>query len=105
MKIKGLDELSKKLDSLAKNAEALNGQQTVSVVELLTPAFVSTHTRFSDANEMFEASGFNIETPEDFKAIPDEAWNGFIRSVSSFENWQAMLSEASKAWAIRKLGL
>jgi len=105
MKIKGLEEFSKKLDNLAKNTKALDGQHTVAVTELLTPAFVAEHTRFSNADEMFEASGFKIETSEDFKAIPDDKWDEFIRSISSFQNWQSMLSEASKAWAVKKLGL
>lgn len=105
MKIKGLDEFSKKLDTLAKNAKALDGQHTVSVTDLLTPAFVAKYTRFSNADEMFEASGFRIETSEDFKAIPDDKWDKFIRSISSFQDWQSMLSEASKVWAVRKLGL
>jgi hypothetical protein len=104
LKIKGLKEFSKKLDSLAKNAKELDGTHSVPVSELLTSSFISKHTRFSNANEMFEASGFKIESPEDFKAIPDDKWDDFIRSISSFQNWQSMLTEATKAWATKKLG-
>ena len=37
-----------------------------------------------------------IETPEDFTAIPDDKWDAFISSISSFPDWEAMLREASK---------
>ena len=54
---------------------------------------------------MYQASGFKIETPENFAAIPDEDWDAFIRSISSFADWKSMLNEAGKEWAAQKLGL
>ena len=77
-KITGLDEAMKKLNDLQ---------------------------RFGSADEMYQASGFKIETPEDFAAIPDEDWDAFIRSISSFADWKSMLNEAGKEWAAQKLGL
>ena len=104
-KIEGLDELQNKLDQLAKNAQSLDGEHNVPVSELLTDSFISRHTSFSSVDEMFKASGFTIETQEDFAAIPDAEWDNYIRSVSSFENWQSMLGAAGQEWAKRKLGL
>lgn len=103
MRIKGLDEFQRKLTQLAKNAEKLDGKHSVPVTELLTPAFVSKHTRFSSADELFEKSGFKIEGPEDFAAIPDAEWDNYIRSISSFSGWKAMLSEATGAWTKKRL--
>ena len=105
LKITGLDELAKKLDDLGKQAGALDGQQSVPMNELLTPEFVSSHTAFANADEMFNASGFKIESQEDFAAIPDAKWDEFIRSASPFTDWSSMLGEAGKAWAAKKLGL
>lgn len=105
MKITGFDALQKKLDKLAQNAAALDGEHSVPVSELLTPAFVARHTQSTSADELFEQSGFKIESPEDFAAIPDEEWDEYIRSVSSFSGWQAMLSKAGEAWATEKMGL
>jgi hypothetical protein len=53
---------------------------------------------------MFEASGFKIESIEDFAAIPDVAWDEFIRAHTSVSTWEAMLGEAGGAWAARHLG-
>ena len=104
-KIEGLDELQNKLDNLAKKAEALDGEHSVPVSELLTDSFISSHTNFQTLDEMFNASGFNIEIQEDFAAIPDDEWDKFISSISSFENWQSMLGAAGQEWAKKQLGL
>lgn len=105
MKITGFDKLQKKLDKFAQNAAALDGGHSVPVSELLTPAFVARHTQFASADELFEQSGFKIESPEDFVAIPDDEWDEYIRSVSGFSNWRAMLSKAVEAWTTEKMGL
>ncbi|BBU68741.1 hypothetical protein [Fluviibacter phosphoraccumulans] len=105
LKITGLDELTNQLDHMARVAEELEGTQTVLMTELLSPEFVSSHTKFVNAEEMFEASGFKIESQDDFAAIPDAEWDEFIRSISSFSDWQSMLSEAGSAWAAKKLGI
>ena len=104
IKITGLKEMNKKLDDLAKKAEELDGQHSVPIDELLTSSFISKHTSFSNANEMFEASGFKIGDQDDFEAIPDDKWDEFISSISAFPDWQAMLNEAGKEWTAKKLG-
>ena len=98
MKITGLDEL-------ARNLEGISGTQNVPIEELLTPEFVSSHTKFANIEEMFEASGFKIESQDDFASIPDEDWDKFIRTISAFSDWESMLGEAGSAWAVKKLGL
>lgn len=103
-KIGGLEKLQKKLENLSKKAEEFDGKQSIPITELLTNSFIVKHTKFSSVEEMFNASGFKVETPEDFAAIPDVEWDKFINSVSSFENWQNMLGAAGKEWVVKKLG-
>ena len=105
LEMKGLDELRHKLDDLARRADELDGEHKVPVSELLTADFISKHTSFSSADEMFRASRFKIETQEDFTTIRDNDWDDYIRSVSSFDSWQSMLGAAGQEWAKRKLGL
>ncbi|HET7832916.1 MAG TPA: hypothetical protein VFK88_08145 [Gallionella sp.] len=104
-KIDGLEELQNKLRDLAEKAEEFDGQHSVPVSELLTESFMSQHTSFSSADEMFKASGFKTETQEEFAAIPVNDWDSYIRSISSFDGWQSMLGAAGQEWAKRKLGL
>lgn len=98
-------ELSRLLDEMASLAREIDGTPRASLSDLLTPEFLAEHTRFSSVIEMFSESGFRVESNEDFAAIPDARWDAFVRSVSSFENWQAMLDEAGAAWAMRVLKL
>jgi hypothetical protein len=103
IKISGLRELQNRLDVLSKSAEKLDGQHNVPVAELLTPSFLSKHTRVHSVDELFEGSGFKIESAEDFEAVPDEKWDAYVCSISDFSNWEAMLSEAAKEWVSKQL--
>lgn len=104
LKMTGLDEFQRKLNDVAHRAESLSGNHSVPVPELLTPDFLRRCSRFQSAEELFEASGFKVESAEDFTAIPDAEWNEFIRTNTSFPSWEAMLGEAGGEWAARRLG-
>jgi hypothetical protein len=105
MKIEGFDEFQKQLKELSQNAKELDGKHDVPVNELLTSEFISSHTHLSSADELFEKSGFKVESLEDFTNIPDDKWDQYIRSISSFSNWEAMLSKATELWATKKLSV
>ena len=105
LKITGLDELQRKLDDLSRRSKSLAGKQNVPIPELLTPGFLRTCSRFQSVEQMFEASGFKIDSTEDFAAIPDTEWDEFIRVNTSFASWEALLSKAGGEWAARRLGL
>ena len=99
----GFDEFSKKVDELKESAESIQGTQ-LPLGELLTPGFLAKHTRFLSVDEMFEASGFKVETADDFEKIPDEEWTNFIEQNTPFATWSDMLSAAAAEWARKRLG-
>jgi hypothetical protein len=103
--IKGMEELTRNLNDLAERAERLDGSHRVSIPELLPPSFLAGCSQFASADDMFQASGFKIESPEDFKAIPESEWDTFIRNNTSFESWQQMLEAAAAVWTKNQLGL
>ena len=105
IEMKGLDKAMRKLDDLQKRAERLNGEQRVPVSQLLTPDFMRQNTTFESFDAMLTASGFKVETSEDFAAIPDDEWDAFIVKVTRFTSWQDMLEVAGKEWAVKELGL
>lgn len=105
MKITGLDDLQKRLEKLADDAESLNGPHDVPLDELLDQSFLQKHTHFSSLSELIENSDFDVQSAEDFKAIPDDDWDQYIRSISKFPDWKSMLSSATQSWATKKLGL
>jgi hypothetical protein len=91
--IKGLKALQEKLNSLA----SLDGKK-IPLGELLPPDFVSGSSKFSSVQELFDASGFTVNTQEDLKAIPDDKWDAFIVANTSYGGWQEMLSAATAKW-------
>lgn len=97
-KMDGLDKLQRKLSDLAKLDKT-----KVPLTEFLTPSFVQRYTKFSTAEELFDASGFEVTNAEDFKKITDADWDSFISKVSNFQSWDAMLSKAAELWFQKKL--
>lgn len=95
----------KPIENLALRARELDGEHQVSVRNLLTAEFLSRSSRFRSADELFEASGFRVQSAEDFAAIPDADWDTFISKNTNFANWREMLDAAVKDWTIKQLGL
>jgi hypothetical protein len=104
MHLEGFDELQRKLQELASRAEKLDGDHSVPMSELFPPDFMRRFTDFPDIDEMFEASGFRIESTEDFAKVPDDAWDTFVAERTLFASWHEMQEKAAGEWAAKKLG-
>lgn len=105
MPVKGLKELSRDLKKLSSKMKELDGTHSVSMGELLNSGFISKHTRFVDLNELFKAGGFEFETEDEFKAIPQEKVDAFIAKESQFNDWQSMIQAAGGEWVKKQLEL
>ena len=105
VKIAGLKEFERKLKDIGDRAKKLQGPTNVPLSELLTAEFLKTCSRFSTLDEMFNASGFVITNADDFKAVPDDQWDEFIKQNTSFADWNELLGAAAKDWTKDQLGL
>jgi hypothetical protein len=105
IKIEGLEQLIANLEDLQAKAHELDGTHQIPADELFSSQFMRRHTRFCSFGEMVAASGFKVESTEDFAAIPDQDWDQFIRQETSFPNWAAMQEAAGEEWVARKMGL
>lgn len=94
----------KELDDLAKRIDIVRGEHAVPMSDVITSSFLQTCSRFASLDELLAASGFEVNSAEDFAAIPDEQWDAFIRTSTSFANWEEMQSAAGEAWAVKQLG-
>lgn len=101
----GFDELERKLNRMTESAEAMDGEHAVPLNDLFPPAFMDEYTDYRSLEELFEASGFTVETPQDFAAIPDAEWDAFIARVTGFSDWQAMQEKGAADWVARGIGL
>lgn len=103
--ITGLDGLQKRLKQMTDGFERAKGTHEVSLGELFHPGFMSRHTRHASIQELFDASGFKIETKDDLAAIPDADWDGHIRSSTNFRNWESMQKAARAELLKKKVGI
>lgn len=103
IKITGLDEFRRKLDRLSRNAQNANGPAAFD--DLFPPEFMRRHTDFTTIQAMADASGFKIESQEDFEAIPEPEWDAFIRERTRFATWQDMMAEAGREYVVRRLNI
>ena len=103
-KIKGLDKLEKQLKQMEKGAKELSKTKHVSFGELFPASFMRKYTSFSFMSELLNAGGFEVESQEDFEAIPDDTFDKHIAANTKFKTWKDMLSEATSQYAAKKLG-
>lgn len=102
MSFKGFDELEKELQSIAQTAQNLDTLE-VSFDQLFTKEFMLKYTKYDSFEEFLKAGNFNVETEEDFEAIPDDEFDEHVLNHSSFEDWQTMLDTASSEYFVSKL--
>lgn len=102
IEIKGFDSLQKEIRSIEQRVRSLSGK--VSFEQLFTTNFIRRHTDFGSMAELIDASGFSVESQEDFENIPDAEWDVFISERTRFENWEDMLQAAVDEYIEKKLG-
>jgi hypothetical protein len=83
----------------------VSAQHQVSIHDLLTANFIARHTRFSSIDAFLHASGLEPQGLVDLDAHAQSRWDGFVRAVSTFPNWNAMLGTARGEWLLRRLGI
>jgi len=84
---------------LENNLKKLSNTTQLTLAELMPSSFISSCSKFSSIDELFEASGFEIESADDFAAIPDDEWDLFIQQNTTYENWQDMQQSAASEYA------
>ena len=103
-KIQGFDKLEKELKQLQKNAKKLSNTKQVSFQELFPASFMKKYTSFSSMEEFLYEGGFDVQSTEDFEAIPEDLFDKYIASTTNFKSWEEMLQKATSQYAIKKLG-
>lgn len=91
------------LKRLQENLQQLNATQDASFSELFNSEFMANHTKYPSFQAMVEASPFDVKSAENFKAIPDDQWDVFIRKATQFDSWHEMQKEAAVQWTRRQL--
>ncbi|ADB63989.1 conserved hypothetical protein (plasmid) [Haloterrigena turkmenica DSM 5511] len=105
VRIEGFEELSDRLSQLSRDAESIDGENTVPMTELFPPDFMQTYTEFDSLEEFFDESPWVIESQEDFESIPEKKFDDYVDNHTGFNSWEVMLKAAGREWVGRKLNL
>lgn len=104
LEVSGFDELEDRLKEITKAAKELDGTHQVPIDELFDNRFMRKYTKFSSFSDFLEAGGWNVNSQEDFDAIPDYEFNAYIKKVTNFDDLNDMQAKAVEAYATKKLG-
>jgi predicted xylose isomerase-like sugar epimerase len=83
-------KLAKSAGSIMKNIDLDN----LKLDEILTDKFISENTTLKTVKAFIEKSGLNVSSIVDFKNLPIDKLDGFVKSISSFGSWKEMLEKA-----------
>lgn len=86
------------LKKLVKNAEEINGKHRVTMDKVINDGFVSSCTKYNSFDELLAASPFDVNSPEEFKAIPNKEWDIYISENTSFKTWEEMQIKAMELY-------
>src|SRR4051794_1950666 len=92
-------------DKLKRNLQKLEHTHSVQLNELMNREFMRRNTQFLSVDEMVAKSGFEVNSIDDFKALPDAEWDEFICNHTRFGSWREMQEVAVQAWTKKQLGL
>ncbi|WP_338544707.1 hypothetical protein V6W80_15145 [Pseudomonas benzopyrenica] len=92
----GIKQLQQNLSEIASTTQ-------VPFLDLMSPSFISAHSRFDNFDSFARAAGYEVSTQEDLLAIPDEPWDEFVRQETSFADWNEMQHRALGQYLQAKL--
>jgi hypothetical protein len=99
----GFDDLNKLLKEIQKKVENANGE--VSFPDLFNPNFMTTFTNFSDIDEFFKKSPFEIHDQDEFENLDDNELDQYVSETTRFSSWDEMKAKAGELYMKHKLGL
>lgn len=68
----------------------------ISFDDIFPREFMKKYTRFRSFKQFLQSSDFHIFTAEDLTQIPDDMLDSYVRRVTKFESWEAMLLKATE---------
>ena len=101
--IESFDNFEGESNPLQKAAKDLEG--SISFTELFTSEFMQLYTQYESIEELLSSGGFEVNSEEDYEAIPDEDIDAHVAKTTNFRSWKEMLTEAVEAsFSINKSG-
>ncbi len=71
---------------------------SISLNELFTSKFMQQYTQFESIEELLSSGGFEVNSEEDYEAIPDEDIDAHVAKTTKFCSWKEMLTDAVETY-------
>ena len=94
----GLKRMVKKLEHIG---DKVDGKHSFN--EMFPTEFMKEYTNYSDIDSFMNNCGFPYKTDDEFKAIPDDVFDDYVRNSSKFDSWHEMLNAAGEELVRREL--
>jgi hypothetical protein len=88
------------LKRLQRNAKAFHGTHQVKLVDILTPAFMRSNTRFSSLEDLIRQAGV---AEESFAEMSDADKDAMVRTNTKFHSWQELLNAGTVEYTKKQL--
>ena len=93
--IESYDNFEGKSNPIQKTAKDLEG--SILFTELFTSEFMRLYTQYESIEELLSSGGFEVNSEDDYEAIPDEDIDAHVAKTTNFRSWKEMLTEAVQA--------
>lgn len=93
--IEGFDNFE--VESNRHQKVANKEEDLILFTDLFTPEFMQQYTQFESIEELLLSGGFEINSEEDYEAIPDENIDAHVAKTTKFDTWKEMLTNAIEA--------
>lgn len=78
-------------------------QNEIPFTEFFPEEFMRLYTEFDSMEAFLDASPWEVEDQEDFRAIPDEPFDAYVDEHTDFPSWEVMYQTAGKRFMERRL--
>lgn len=103
MGIEFTNNLNKIQEKISNEASRVSGD--ISFEVLFNPNFMSKYTSLKSMRELFEAGNYEINSKEDFEAIPEDEFNEHVKKYTKFSSWKEMYTKAGQEYIISNFKL
>ena len=79
-------------------------QNQISMRELFSDEFISSHSKFESLAQFMQATGFELQTQKDLVKISPKQWNDFTKNHTQFNSFEEMKTAAIEQLVIKRLG-
>lgn len=91
------DYFAGKSDPLPQTSQDLGG--SILFTDLFTPEFMRKYTQFESIDELLASGGFEVNSEEDYEAIPDAEIDAHVAKTTRFHSWKELLTDAIETYS------